>query len=111
MSSRDGCISINVSRITSGGKVSFERKNGNPDVDTTCCNDIDVDVLSKNSRINTINLMYPLGKAEVSRVDSNMKVSFGIVCGTYLGYDVLYASDGALITINGKYLMVKKKRK
>lgn len=38
----------------------------------------------------------------------NMSVSFGWVCGVDIGLPVLYASDGALITIDGQYLIVQK---
>lgn len=106
-----GCITVNVNRVDVKGNVSFDREGGSADIDCICCNDINVDVSNKNSNMSALALMHPTGKAEASRVSGNISVSFGIVCSTYLGYDILYASDGALITINGKYLMVKKKKK
>jgi hypothetical protein len=44
------------------------------------------------------------------RKGGQMNVTFGIVCGTNYGFEILYAKDGKLITINGKYLMVKRRR-
>ena len=43
-----------------------------------------------------------------TRVNDTMNVTFGFICGTNIGLPVLYASDGALITIDGEYLMVQK---
>lgn len=35
-------------------------------------------------------------------------MNIGFICTTDAGLPVLYASDGALITIDGKYLIVRK---
>lgn len=41
---------------------------------------------------------------------SDTTVVIGLVCGVDIGMNVLYASDDALITIDGKYLIVQKER-
>lgn len=35
---------------------------------------------------------------------------FSLVCGTDIGYEFLYASDGILLTVDGGKIMVKKMR-
>ena len=48
-------------------------------------------------------------KISASRV-TDLKVRFSLVCGTGLGnYEFLHASDGALLTVDGGYIMVKKR--
>lgn len=41
---------------------------------------------------------------------SDTTVVIGLVCGVDIGMNVLYALDDALITIDGKYLIVQKER-
>ena len=48
--------------------------------------------------------------AEAYPKNSGTIVTIGLVCGVDIGMNVLYASDGALITIDGKYLIVQKER-
>ena len=43
---------------------------------------------------------------DISHVSST-SISCGIVCGAGIGLPVLYASDGVLITIDGKFLIVQ----
>lgn len=45
---------------------------------------------------------------EVYSKKSDTTVIVGLVCGVDIGMNVLYASDDALITIDGKYLIVQK---
>ena len=40
--------------------------------------------------------------------NSGTIITIGLVCGIDIGMNVLYASDDALITIDGKYLIVQK---
>ena len=36
------------------------------------------------------------------------RITFGLVCGSDIGATILCGSDGVLITIDGKYLIVRK---
>lgn len=38
---------------------------------------------------------------------NRMEVTIGFVCGTDIGAAILHASDGALITLDGQYLIVE----
>lgn len=64
--------------------------------------------------IDTTSCSYTIN-ANVQNADIHIEskkeisVEFGWVCGTDIGLPVLYASDGALITIDGQYLIVQKR--
>lgn len=45
---------------------------------------------------------------EIHRVGNTFTMTLGLVCGTNIGMPILYASDGKLITIDGKYLLVRR---
>lgn len=47
--------------------------------------------------------------ASFTRV-TDFTARFALVCGSDIGYEFLYASDGILLTIDGGKIMVKKMR-
>ena len=49
--------------------------------------------------------------ASMTRV-GGMTVRLGMVCGTSLGaFEVLWVTEGPLVTLKGEYLLVKKQKK
>lgn len=49
--------------------------------------------------------------AKMLRVGA-MTARMGMVCGSNLGaYEVMWVQEGPLMTVNGEFLLVKKKRK
>lgn len=67
---------------------------------------IDV-VVVNGGNIHSENVSIP-SFVDTCPVKSDTKVTVGLVCGVDIGMNVLYASDDALITIDGKYLIVQK---
>lgn len=49
------------------------------------------------------------GKADVRWKLQMATITYGFMCGVNLGAAVLCGSDGALITIDGKYLIVRQR--
>lgn len=75
-------------------------------------------VIGENSHHLSIGLSCDIGNMVVEdegkHLDMDVLVkrtgsmNIGFICTTDVGLPVLYASDGALITIDGKYLIVQK---
>lgn len=107
-----GCLAVNLQRVGGGVEASANRVGGGIDVTAvpqqytlqTNCSRIGGDL-----RVTAAAQRHPL-QVESQRRGGQMNVTFGIVCGTNYGFEILYAKDGKLITINGKYLMVKRRR-
>lgn len=51
---------------------------------------------------------HEVGDISASARKYETTINTGLVCGRDIGLPVLYASDGVLITIDGKYLIVRK---
>lgn len=107
-----GCLSVNLQRVGGGIEASANRVGGGIDVTAvpqqytlqTNCSRVGGDLM-----VTATAQRHPL-QVESQRRGGQMNVTFGIVCGTNYGFEILYAKDGKLITINGKYLMVKRRR-
>ena len=89
------CLSFDIS-VKPVGSMEVSESSAHLDIDLSCsvgCMDI-----AENSPHLSMGIdVKPTGFIEI-----------GFVCGTDIGFPVLYASDGALITIDGKYLIVRK---
>lgn len=92
-----GCIGVEFRRVENDLTVETEGKNTPVTASATCKNGIDVSAsqVLYNGHVETVNL------------NKDLNVTFGIVCSIKEGYAVLCASNGELITINNKYLIVK----
>ena len=68
--------------------------------------------LSFNISVKNTGSMNIKEESEHLNMDVNVKpigrMSMGFICSTDVGMPVLYASDGALITIDGQYLIVRR---
>lgn len=97
----EGCLSITIDRV-GGIEASAERKDGG----LTCSAVQPVPMVVACIRKGGLS-----GAAR--KVKQCLRFSFGLVCMTSIGgapsgYEVLWASDGILFTIDNGYLYVRK---
>ena len=107
-----GCLSVNLQRVGGGVEASANRVGGGIDVTAALQRytlQTDFSRVGGGMKITAVPQRHEL-QVDSQRRGGQMNVSFGIVCGTNYGFEILYAKDGKLITINGKYLMVKRRR-
>ena len=95
-----GCVNVEFRRICNDLEVEVENKNTPLSVSTENVNGI---VVSTQS-------LYPIGHVEVENKNKELNVTFGIVCSMPSGFTILYAYDGALITIDNNYLIVQNEK-
>lgn len=92
------CINISIGRVAKGTcQVREPRKTAAFDIGCDGKNGcVEVDVPRRSGQI----VCKPTRK--------DIRVTIGIVCDANVGASILCGSDGALITLDGKYLIVKR---
>ena len=92
-----GCVNVEFRRVCNDLEVEVENKNSS----------VSVSAENVNGIVVSTRALYPIGRVETENKNKELNVTFGIVCSIPSGFTVLYASDGALITIDNKYLIVQ----
>ena len=105
-----GCISVEAKRIVSDLTVGWVGKNTPISASAIKMNYLAISCVWRNKGLKVDTLMQNPGQVSAVCKNKPLNVTFGIVCSVAQGFAVLYASDGALITIEGNYLIVKDER-
>lgn len=105
-----GCVNVQYNRIASDLNVAVSNKNTSLKASAENVNGIAVDYCNRNKNLNVNTILVDLGKVTAVNANKELNVTFGIVCSVVEGFAVLYASDGALITIDNNYLIVEDER-
>ena len=102
----NGCASVSIGVKSKGSiKITPFASNSSYEIDLVK-SQIKTKIINDNSKVQINNIKHNT-KIETKH-KNDTQISYGLVCGTDIGANVLYASDGALITIDGEYLIVQK---
>lgn len=90
-----GCLSFKFS-VKPTGRMDVDENSPHLSIDLACETG-NMDLVDEGKHLDMDVLVKRTGSMNI-----------GFICTTDVGLPVLYASDGALITIDGKYLIVRK---
>lgn len=101
-----GCISVSV-KVETKGSINTTPFGLNSYYEVISPKSyLEANIINNNSNINLHNIRY---NSQIDIENKNdIQVSCGLVCGVDIGANVLYSSDGVLITIDGEYLIVQR---